>query len=231
MAGIIGLRAEDMDQVDALRRARLDWPHGLPMVRPHVLAPVLVRDEEKTIFRPARFGLTRRFSSFNARDDKLATSPVWRGLFGRRHGIVPLSYVVEWVPGPAGVKQPYLIQRADGRVILAPALVGDYRDKKGELGFAICTRPPNRFFARFHDRMVAACPPDVVDRWLAPLGTPEKVLMECLQVPADDELVAIPTAPDIQKRKSGDWSPLRAAGDPVTWRDLEAGRPLAAART
>lgn len=39
MAGLVGIRAEDMDQVDALRRAKLDWPQGLPFIRPSVRAP------------------------------------------------------------------------------------------------------------------------------------------------------------------------------------------------
>lgn len=224
MAGIVGLRAEDMEQVDALQRARIDWPQGLPFVRPHVLAPVLVRGEDGLVAQAARFGFTSRFASFNARDDRIQSSPFWKGFFGRSHGIVPLSYVVEWIPGPAGEKMPYLIQRADGGLLLAPAFVGPYRDRTGETGFALCTRAPNRFFARFHDRMIGQCTAQLMKRWLEPEGQSPQALLECIHAPRDEELVAVPASPEIQKRQKGDWSPLRTIGAPLSWADLQAGR-------
>ncbi len=226
MAGIIGLRAEDMEQVDALQRARLEWPNGLPLIRPHVLAPVLVKKGDETVHVPARFGFTRRFASFNAREDKLTTSPFWRKMFGRSHGIVPLSYVVEWLE-EGDERRPYLLQRADGQPMMAPALVGPYHDREGETGFAICTTRPNRFFAHFHDRMIGQCTPPLVDRWLSPQGKPEAELLECVHVPDDRELVAVPASPTLQKRQKGDWSPLQTIGLPITWDQLKPRIPRA----
>lgn len=220
MAGIIGLRAEDMEQVDALQKARLEFPNGLPMVRPSVRSLVLVQEDKALVARPARFGFTNAFSSFNARKEKLLESPFWKGLFRKGHGIAPLSYVVEWIE-QGGVKQPYLVQRADGRLILAPALVGKSRDQAGELAFAICTREPNRFFGRFHDRMVGVCTPDLMDRWLAPQDHSADQLLECVAAPKDEELVAVPSSPAIQKRQKGDWSALPSTGAPLTWKDVE----------
>ena len=221
MAGIIGVRAEDMEQVDALQRARLDWPKGLPLIRPHVLAPVLVKGPEGLTYVAARFGLSRRFASFNARDDRLTESVFWRTLFGKDHGIVPVSYVVEWVGTERTGRQPYLIQRADGRMMMVPALVGTSRDDAREMGFALCTRKPNGFFARFHDRMIGHCSRALMERWLTPVGRTDEELLECVAAPGDDELVAVPTSPEIQKRQKGDWSPLPAIGPPLTWGDVQ----------
>lgn len=221
MAGIVGIRAEDMEQVDALQKARIDWPKGLPMIRPHVMAPVLVRRGKETLHVPARFGFTRKFGSFNARSENLSSSPFWRGMFGKSHGVFAFSYVVEWVTDATVGKQPYLIQRADGRLLFAPALVGPYKDKAGETGFALCTREPNRFVGFFHDRMVGLCTPDLMDRWLEPEGHDPKELLECVAAPPDDELVAVPASPDIQLRKKGDWSPLKSAGAPLRWADVQ----------
>jgi putative SOS response-associated peptidase YedK len=220
MAGIIGLRAEDMEQVDALQRARLDWPDGLPMIRPHVLAPVIVRTDDALDAMPARFGFSRRFASFNARSDRLTTGRMWKSMFGKSHGIVPVSYVVEWVNDEDG-KTPYLIQRADGRPMMAPALVGPYHEDRKQKAFAICTREPNPFFKRFHDRMIGQCTPKQMDAWLAPEGHEPDDLLACIAAPPNDELVAVPTTPQITKRKAGDWSPLEATGDPLTWNDLK----------
>lgn len=220
MAGIVGIRAEDMEQVDALQRARLEFPNGLPMVRPSVRSLVLVQENEQLVAKPARFGFTSAFSSFNARVDKLATSPFWKSMFGKAHGIAPLSYVIEWVEKD-GVRQPYLIQRADGRLIMAPALVSHSRDEKKETAFAIVTREPNRFFGFFHPRMVGVCTPELMERWLDPSKHSAAELAECVAAPRDDELVAVPASPEIQKRAKGDWSALKTIGPPITWKDVE----------
>lgn len=224
MAGIVGIRAEDMDQVDALRRARLEFPNGFPMVRPSVRSLVLVDEGQGLAAKAARFGFTNAFASFNARVDKLATSPFWKSMFGREHGIAPLSYVIEWVV-TGGVRQPYLIQRADGKLLMAPALVGHSRDERKEPAFAICTREPNRFFGFFHPRMVGVCTPEFMDRWLHPSEFSMNELAECVASPRDDELVAVPASPEIQKRVKGDWSPLKTVGPPVTWKDVEPQLP------
>ncbi len=219
MAGLIGISAEDMEQVDALRKLRADYPDGFPLIRPHVLAPVLVARDEGVEAVTARFGFSRRFSSFNARDDKLTTGKMWSRMFGSSHGLVPLSYVVEWVEDPDG-KRPFLIRRADGRPMMAPALVGTYFEDRDQQAFAICTRRPNRFVATFHDRMVGQCPDDQADTWLHPDGVDHETLLACVAAPDDDELVAVPADPKVAKRKAGDWSAIQTVGDPVGWDDL-----------
>src|SRR5690348_13874658 len=140
MAGLVGIRAEDMEQVDALQRARLEWPQGLPFIRPSVRAPVLVTSETGLDYKVARFGFSKRFMSFNARSENLTESRLWKGMFGKSHAVACLSYVVEWIV-EGGVKTPYLIGRADRKLMWTPALVGPSLDNKEELGFSICTRP------------------------------------------------------------------------------------------
>lgn len=224
VAGIFGIDAETMEQVDALQRLRADYPTGFPMVRPHVKAPALVGGHQGRQAVLARFGFSRRFSSFNARSDRLTTGKMWSRMFGTAHAIVPVSYVVEWVDRDEG-RQPYLIRRADGRPLMAPALIGPYFEDRRQKAFAICTREPNAFFGAFHNRMIGACPEHLVDQWLAPEGVPHDELLECVAALPDEEMVAVPTAPEITKRRAGDWSALEATGDPVTWADVKAGGP------
>ncbi|HEX9709208.1 MAG TPA: SOS response-associated peptidase family protein [Candidatus Thermoplasmatota archaeon] len=224
MAGLVGIRGEDMEQVDALKRAKLEWPQGLPFIRPHVLAPVVVRTDGEDGFVPARFGMSKRFTSFNARDDKLTSSRLWRGMFGKSHAVAALSYVVEWVE-EGGKKAPYLIGRRDGGLLLTPALLGPYLDDKSQQGFAICTREPNRFFAHFHGRMVGVLTPQLVDRWLDPAGATPDELLACVRAPRDDELAAWRVTEDITKRKEGNWEPVRAAPEPLTYADLPKRGP------
>jgi putative SOS response-associated peptidase YedK len=220
MAGLVGIRAEDMEQVDALQRARLEWPQGLPFIRPSVRAPVLVKAGKGLDYKVARFGMSRRFMSFNARSENLTESRLWKTMFGKRHAVATLSYVVEWI-AEGGVKTPYLIGRKDGKLMWTPALLGPNLDNKEELGFSICTRSPNPFFSHFHDRMVGVMTPQLAEVWLTPEGRADKDLLECVRAPEEDELAAFKVKGDIAKRKSGDWSAVETQGEPVTVGDLK----------
>ncbi len=226
MAGLVGIRAEDMEQVDALQRAKLEWPQGLPFIRPSVRAPVLLWKEGKVDFVTARFGFSRRFMSFNARSENLTESKLWKRFFGKHHAVACLSYVVEWIE-EGGAKTPYLIGRKDRQLLWTPALVGPSLDSKEELGFAICTRPPNAFFSHFHDRMVGVLTSDLAKVWMNPEGRSEEELLACVRAPDDDELAAFKVKGDIAKRKKGDWSAIETQGNPVTSADF--GTPASAA--
>lgn len=220
MAGLVGIRAEDMEQVDALQRARLEFPQGLPFIRPSVRAPVLVKGDKGLDYRIARFGMSRRFMSFNSRSENLTESRLWKTMFGKRHAVATLSYVVEWIV-EEGTKTPYLIGRKDRKLMWTPALLGPNLDNKEELGFSICTRPPNQFFSHFHDRMVGVLTPELAEVWLSPEGRSEKELLACVRAPDEDELAAFMVKGNIAKRKSGDWSPVETQGKPLTSADLK----------
>jgi putative SOS response-associated peptidase YedK len=209
-----------MDLVDALKRAKAEWPLGLPFIRPHVLAPVIVRADGGDDYAPARFGMSRRFTSFNARDDKLTESRLWKGMFGKSHAVAALSYVVEWVP-EGSKKQAYLIGRSDGGLLMTPALIGPYLDDRAQRGFAICTRAPNAFFAHFHDRMVGVMTKTQVERWLEPEGVPAEELFACVRAPADDELAAWKVTEALTDRQEGNWEPVRTAREPLGLGDLK----------
>lgn len=224
IAGLVGIRAEDMDQVDALQRARVEYPQGLPFIRPSVRAPVIVRGDKGDDYKVARFGFSRRFVSFNARSENLTESRLWKGFFGKSHAVAALSYVVEWVDEGAA-RTPYLIGRADGKLMKTPALFGPSLDNKEEMGFAICTRTPNKFFSYFHDRMVGVMTEDLAKRWISPEGASDKELLACVRAPDDDELVARKVKGDISKRKKGDWSAVETQGKPLTFSELERPAP------
>jgi putative SOS response-associated peptidase YedK len=226
MAGLVGIRAEDMEQVDALQRARLEFPQGLPFVRPSVRAPVLVKAEKGLDYKVARFGFSKRFMSFNARSENLTESRLWKGMFGRHHAVACLSYVVEWIVED-GVKTPYLIGRADRKLMWTPALLGPNLDNKEELGFAICTRPPNQFFTHFHDRMVGHLTSELAEVWLAPEGHSQEELLACVRAPGEEELAGFKVKGDIAKRKSGDWSAVETQGKPLTIEDMRVPKKSA----
>lgn len=228
MAGVIGLRGPDIAKRDALRGYKVEWADAdRPLIRPHTGAPVLRLVEGEPVVERHIFGFARRFSSFNARDDKLTESRMWKTMYGRHHGVCPVSYILEWADVGDG-KKPFRIERADGAAMAVPALVGASWEDRTKRSFALVTIAPNEFVARFHDRMIAQLRDDQLDVWLRPEGHSEAKLRACLKAPPTDELVAYPLAADVGKAKHDDAAALEAAGPCVTWKTLPSLAPRGA---
>ncbi len=220
MAGLVGLSPEHLGSVDPLRRMLAKWPDGVPIIKPMYHTPVLFPGASGVEARDARFGISRQFSSFNARSEALTESRLWKSLFGKHHAVAPLSYIVEWrAEGAARV--PYLISRSDGGPLMTPALFAPCFDDRRDTGFAICTRAPNRFFAHFHDRMVGVLTAELMERWLHPEDSTPSKLLECVRAPDEDELVARRAKGELMKRKAEDTSPIETTGNVLTIADIE----------
>ena len=230
MAGVIGLRGSDIEKRDILRGYKITFEDAdRPYVRPHTGLPVLTLDDgEPTVSRHV-FGFTKRFSSFNARADKLESGKMWSNMFAKagHHGVAPVSYILEWGDIGDG-KQPFRIERADGAAMCVPALVGGYWEAKGERAFSLVTIEPNRFVATFHDRMIGQLDDDQVDVWLRPEAHDRDELWACLQAPPEDELVAYPLKGDVGSARFDDASAMEAVGPAVAWGDVKDRRPKTA---
>lgn len=228
MAGVIGLRGPDIEKRDALRGYQVVWADAdRPIIRPHTGSPVLyVGEDGKPTVERHVFGFSRRFSSFNARADKLEEGKMWAPMFGKagHHGVAPVSYILEWSEVD-GEKRPYRIERADGAAMAVPALVGGYWEAKDTRAFALVTIEPNKFVATFHDRMIGQLADDAVDVWLNPARHGKKALWECLKAPSDDELVAYPLAPDVGSAKFDNTDAMKAVGKALVWADVKAKKP------
>jgi putative SOS response-associated peptidase YedK len=220
MAGVIGLRGPDIAKRDALRGYKVEFRDAdRPYIRPHTGLPVLtLKDGEPNVERHV-FGFSKRFSSFNARADKLEEGKMWSRMFGKSHGVAPVSYILEWKETDEG-KQPYRIERADGAAMAVPALVGPYWEAKDERAFALVTIDPNDFVKTFHDRMIAQLPDAAIDKWLRPEGRSHEDLFKLLTPPPNDELVAYPLHKEAGKAKYDDAKALEAVGPPLTWQQV-----------
>ncbi len=223
MAGVIGLRGPDIEKRGALRGYQVVFEDAdRPFVRPHTGLPVLtIKDDEPDVHRHV-FGFSKRFSSFNARSEKLEESKMWSKMFRKpgHHGVAPVSYILEWGDIGQG-KQPFRIERADGAAMAVPALVGGYWEEKGTDAFSLVTIAPNAFVKHFHDRMIGQLGDDHIDVWLRPEDHTDKQLWGCLAPPPETELVAIPIKHDAGKAKFDDPSALDAIGEPIAWADVK----------
>lgn len=229
VAGVIGLRGPDIEKRDAIRGYKVEFLDAdRPYVRPHTGLPILTLDQGTPRVDRHVFGFSRRFSSFNAREDKLADGKMWKPLFAHdgHHGVAPVSYILEW-SDVTGEKVPYRIERVDGAAMAVPALVGAYWEAKDTRAFALVTIEPNEFVATFHDRMIGQLDNGHIDVWLRPKEHTEKELRECLKAPANDELLAYPLRADVGGAKFDDAKALEAVGPPLTWNDIKGKPPPA----
>ncbi|HEX9709339.1 MAG TPA: SOS response-associated peptidase family protein [Candidatus Thermoplasmatota archaeon] len=231
MAGVIGLRGPDIDKREALRGYKVEFKDAdRPFIRPHTGLPVLYLKEGEPVVERHVFGFSKRFSSFNARDDKLEEGKMWKGMFGKSHGVAPVSYILEWADFGDG-KKPFRIQRADGAAMAVPALVGHYWEDRTQRAFALVTIEPNDFVKTFHDRMIAQLPDDGIDAWLRPEETGIAGMKKLLGPPPNDELVALPIKEDAGKAKYDDAKALDPIGKAVTWKDVQPKGKMATGKT
>lgn len=87
------------------------------------------------------------FKTFNARSDRLTSSPLWRRRYPNKRAIVPASGFHEWVG-----KQCYQVSQ-EGQALALGALY-EFWDFDSEVvpSFTIITVPPNPRFAHIHDK-------------------------------------------------------------------------------
>ena len=168
MCGRYGLFTDPSAIVKRLRaRACAANPAFVPRYNIAPTASVLaILNTPGRDLREMRWGLRPRFadktlrrSTFNARIETLATSPMYGPLLPAQRCIVLADGYYEWPPQPGGVPAPVWIARRDAATI---AFAGVYDAD----AVTIVTQPPNQTLARVHDRMPASLDLAHADAWL-----------------------------------------------------------------
>ena len=158
-------------------------------VAPTHRMPVVLNEDGERALTMARWGFIPawwrkkdppRFATFNARDDKLKSSGIWKGAIDRRRCLVPASGFYEWEK-KGKERLPYYIHRSDGRLMGFAGLYSRFKDPdSGEeaASFTIVTTPTNGFMEPLHDRIPLILG-DVADElwsvWLDPQTSFEEV--------------------------------------------------------
>jgi len=130
-----GVEAADIDDLIA-RRPELGSRYN---VRPTQDVVVIVNEDGRPVARPMRWGLIPSWSkaeklprnTFNARDDRLVSSGMWRGPFKRSRGVVPATGFFEWKKAD-GTKQPMYITPKDGQGFMFAAVYDSWINEHGE---------------------------------------------------------------------------------------------------
>lgn len=115
-------------------------------------------------------GKPAEFSAFNARDDKLLSSRVWKGPFKKRRALAPATWYVE--KGKRFVLP-------DGETFGIASITTTAQTDDGDmLTYALVTRDAVEEAATVHPRMPLILPRDLHDDWLNP------------DIPGDGDLLA-----------------------------------------
>lgn len=114
-----------------------------------------------------------QFSAFNARDDKLLHSRVWKKPFAQHRGLAPAHWYIE-------KGQRFELPDAQGFAIAT--IVATSQQPEGDLlSYALVTRDAVTEAATVHPRMPLLLPEELHDDWLDPnLHGDEELLAEAL---------------------------------------------------
>ncbi|MEM6898633.1 MAG: SOS response-associated peptidase [Pseudomonadota bacterium] len=110
----------------------------------------------------------KKFSTFNARCETIATANTFRGAFRHRRCLVPASGFYEWT-GPKGAKTPFAIALRNRRWFCFAGLWDRATIDGSEFdSFTILTTTPNDLMAGLHTRMPVILDPTDYAAWLDP---------------------------------------------------------------
>jgi putative SOS response-associated peptidase YedK len=175
-------------------------PAGFTFVPHYNIAPqtpvlAIVNTPERPL-QPMQWGLATRFpadpvrrpSTFNARIETLATSPLYGPLLPHRRCIVPADGYYEWQRLADGTKAPVWVSRRDGGQIAFAALWsaegGDGDAADGSC--TIVTQPANALLAQYHERMPVVLDHAAALAWLDSTALASDDALALLAPIADD---------------------------------------------
>ena len=142
-------------------------------------------------------------NTFNARDDRVAESAIWRYSLGRKRGIVLASGFFEWKK-TGGLKHPMYITPKEDAIFQFAALYDSWINTRGEKidSCAIVTTPSNAFMSSIHDRMPMILDNQSLPIWLEPKITEPDRLGSLLIPASGDSLRAHPVSTEVNSYKN-----------------------------
>ena len=142
-------------------------------IRPTHSSPVVIETEKGRVLENMRWGLVPSWSKdikigyklFNARDDKVFTSPVWRGIYKRR-ALVPATGYFEWTKTTP--KHKFFFHPKQTELFSFAGIYDVWHDAEGKemKTYTIITTEPNKETAKVHDRMPVILHKEDENQWL-----------------------------------------------------------------
>lgn len=163
--------------------AGIDPPEPAYNIAPTQIAPIIrIADEDEVVPRgerhlaPAAWGLVpswwhkplseKKYPTFNARCEIVATSNTYRGSFRHKRCLVPASGFYDWT-GPKGQRTPFAIGLRNRRWFCFAGLWDRATIDGSQFDtFTILTTEPNDLMAGLQTRMPVILEPSDYERWL-----------------------------------------------------------------
>ena len=166
-------------------------PAGSYNIAPSQPIPIVVAVDDRRRLVAARWGLVPRFAKsltsgptpFNARVEKLETSPLYRGPFATRRAIIPADGFYERRQTD---KQSFYIHAADGSPLAFAGVYEWWRpanqpDVPWLLSAAVITCDSQAEMSAIHDRQPLCLPQDMWVEWLDPTGASSRLIEVALE--------------------------------------------------
>ena len=117
------------------------------------------------------------YSTFNARIEKVAESPMYRPALQRRRCLIPASGFYEWRTENER-RQPYYFSAADGEELALAGVWDEWQGSDGEAlqSCAILVGQANSLVHDIHGRMATIVPERLFANWLDPDENPDYLL-------------------------------------------------------
>lgn len=174
------------------------------------ITAVVERPDHARALAPFRWGLVPHWASdasvgsrmFNARSERIWTTPAFHGVIRSHRLIVPADGFYEWRRVGRG-REPYLVRSVDGAPLALAGLWAAWRDPALPAdtpplrSATIITTGPNALLAELHDRMPVILPTWAWDRWLDPAYSDREALTELLHPAPDGLLEALPVGSSV----------------------------------
>ena len=170
--------------------------------------PVIFNHDGERYLSPMRWGLIpgwskelkMKFSTFNARAEKLEDSRLYSPALKSRRCIVPVSGFYEWKRESKTDKQAYAICNKDRLPLLMAGLWARNRQIDPEIAvdsYTVITREPNELISDIHNRMPAILTEAQIETWLDGEWSEAR---ECLSEPyASNKMEAFMVSNDVGK--------------------------------
>ncbi|MDA1257557.1 MAG: SOS response-associated peptidase [Chloroflexi bacterium] len=142
-------------------------------------------------------------SSFNARDDKVTTSGLWKRPLQRTRCLIPADGFYEWT-GPKNDRRPQLIRLKGGALFAFAGIFDTWQNRAtGEAvrSCAIITTSPNELMEPIHDRMPVILDVESESLWLDPATEDPDRLVSLLRPYPPEEMEAHEVSRDVNSSK------------------------------
>jgi putative SOS response-associated peptidase YedK len=139
---------------------------------------------------------------FNARDDNLFKSPIWRGVILRQRALIPATGFFEWTKPEKGTKQPkqkFYIHPKQVDIFSFAGVWETWHDVEGKewQTYSIITTEPNKEMRSVHNRMPVILHQEDESAWLEPSRSKREDIEPFLRPLEDNALEVVEVSSDV----------------------------------